>query len=222
MGIKRRTSSAWTDAAVLKRYTGTGWVDVSTSRRYNGKEWVPLWRPTGTYTGTYEPVEYASYYTASSQRIDAGIPEINGMPAIIQGSGNGKESGNISTMVFFPADRIKEDLYDSQIISASLQIRCYRSVAPVAGTYLLLHYGGGLEGCPDTWDGTDSGDADSGTPRVYEDTVVSVQLNTAVTNGLRDGTVKFLAFNSSGLPDYMYYGLFDASYLRLNIQYKYT
>ena len=69
MGIRRKKSSEWTDATVLRRYTGSEWVDVATSRRYNGTEWVPLWRPAGTYTKSYYPAEYASYYVTSSERI---------------------------------------------------------------------------------------------------------------------------------------------------------
>ena len=221
MGIKRRKSSEWTDVTVLKRCTGSGWIDITTSRRYNGREWVPLWRPSGTYTGTYAPTEYASYYMAGSERITSGIPEAGGMPVIIQGSGSGRSDSIVSTMIFFPIDDIREDLYDAQIISVSLSVLCVQASTRITGAYLLLHCGGGLDHCPEEWDGSDGGDADTGTPRVYENETFSVALNNAVAEGMRDGTVKYLAFNAAGLPDYRYFGLFDASCLRLNIQYKY-
>ena len=223
MGIKRRRSATeWTDAILLKRYTGSDWTDVTVSRRYNGSEWKPLWRPAGTYTGSYTPTEYASYYMSDSQRITSGIPSANGMPVIIQGSSTGKASGIVSTMLFFPSDTIMDDLYDSTILSASLELTCIRSSSSVTGTYLLLHYGGGITACPQTWDGTDSGDADSGTPRIFENGTVSVALNSAVSAGLRSGKVKYIALNAAGLSDSRYYGQFDASSVRLNIQYKYT
>lgn len=219
MSIKRMTANGWHRSGTFKRYTGTEWATTSTACRREGGQWIDIWQPSGSFTKSYELTQYASYTMANGQRV-TNVPLHSGTPVLMQGSSTGKTSDIVSTMMFFPTELMRNDLHDATLNYAVLELTCVDMSAPGVPGYLLLHYGSGYSECPAEWDGTDSGDADSGSPTVMFSRTSTYNVSLNVVKGLLDGSVDFLALNAISRRDYSYYMLFDASSARLILHYS--
>ena len=219
MSIKRRTGSSWEKTGAIKRFTGTEWVEASTACRRTDGQWIDIWQPSGSFTSSYELSDYASYRIATGERI-TDMPTCNGVPVLMQGSPDESSNTIVSTMMFFPTELMRNDLHDATLNYAVLELTCVDMSAPGVPGYLLLHYGSGYSECPAEWDGTDSGDADSGSPTVMFSRTSTYNVSLNVVKGLLDGSVDFLALNAISRRDYSYYMLFDASSARLILHYS--
>lgn len=219
MSITRRTNNGWEKVNTLRRYTSNGWQNVTTAKIYHDNQWMTAWRESGTFSKTYYPTEYASYNIASTKRV-TDITVTNDMPRMVQGSPSNTYGSIISTMIFFPLETIRNDLHDATISNVYLYLKRLSTRDDFPHGYVLIHYGGGFESCPENWDGSDSGDADSGTPYMTPDESKRITLNRAVGEGFRDGSVTFISLNAIGRKEGSCYNEFDASYTRLTINYS--
>lgn len=219
MSIKRRTGSSWQKTGSVKRFNGTAWETVSTSCRRTDGQWRNIWLPSGNFTSTYELTDYASYRISTGERI-TDVPMYNGAPVLMQGSPDEKLSTIISTLMFFPTDRIRNDLHDATLNSAVLRFKCVDTASHSSPAYALIHYGNAFSACPETWDGTDKGDADSTSPSVTYSRNGSYSLNLSVIRGLLDGKTTFLALNAASRPEDMFFFSADPASVTLTLTYS--
>ncbi len=215
MSLKRYNGSLWGDLGTRKRYTGTEFKELKFGKRYDGHSWVELWSSVGTYTKTYELSDYDTYYLKHSSNA-----EQKWKGQFAQGCAD-SDFPNLcyGAMLFFPLEQIAEDLSGSVIDSISIYLERVAQPHGMNNGSLLIHYGSKLTSPPSTWDGTDSGDADAGTPTLGLGQGSWFPLNIAVGEGLRDGRVTFLSMNASNRTGIYYYILFNASKTKLKITY---
>ena len=226
MSIKRYSGTAFADVSARKRYDGSKWVDLTVGKRYNGSTWVDLWT-----SGTTPPVDpdpptvqtHTKTYNLSSAQIYWGSGNKDNQSGsvidLIVGSYNNSKSTTRRTLMFFPLSTIRKDISGAEISKVELYLSRRNDSHGVATSNLYVKYGT-YSSAPSTWTGTDSGNADSGTPTFTRGQSKWITLNTAIGNGLRDGTVKCLALDADTNYSLSAYGRYVRSSTKLRITYK--
>lgn len=223
MAIKRYSGSAFVDAATRKRWNGSAWVDLTIGKRWDGSKWVDLWSSSGgggdtptvkTYTKTYN-LSSAQIYWGSGNKDNQSDSVID----LIVGSYGGTKATTRRTLMFFPLSTIKSDLSGATISKVELYLQRRNTSHGNASSSLYTKYGT-YSSAPTTWTGTDSGNADSGTPTFTRGQAKWITLNAAIGNGLRDGTIKCLALDADTNYNLSAYGRYVRSGTKLRITYK--
>jgi hypothetical protein len=84
---------------------------------------------------------------------------------------------------------------------------------------LYAKYSISYSSAPTTWDGTDSGAADSGTPTFTHGQAKWITLNNSIGTGMRDGSVKCLCLDADTNYDLSAYGRYVRADTKLRITY---
>lgn len=223
MSIKKYSGTAFTDVSSRKRWNGSAWVDLTVGKRWNGSAWVDLWSVTPTPTPTPTPTTYTKTYALSSAQIYWGSGnkdnQSDSVIDLIVGSYGGTKATTRRTLMFFPLSTIKSDLSGATISKVELYLQRRNTSHGNASSSLYAKYGT-YSSAPTTWTGTDSGNADSGTPTFTRGQAKWITLNNAIGNGLRDGTVKCLALDADTNYSLSAYGRYVRSSTKLRITYK--
>lgn len=222
MAIKRYSGSDFAEISKRKRWDGSSWVDLNVGRRWDGSKWVDLWSSSGggdtptvqTYTKTYN-LSSAQIYWGSGSKDN----QLGSVIDLIVGSYGGSKSTTRRTLMFFPLGTIKSDLSGATISKVELYLSRRNDSHGSATSNLYVKYGT-YSSAPTTWDGSDSGNADSGTPTYTRGQGKWITLNNAIGSGLRDGTVKCLALDADTNYSLSAYGRYVRSATKLRITYK--
>jgi len=116
MGINRYSNGTWNEIGDLKSFRGGEW-QTAELRRYTGAEWELLWPCHFTYTAQYPLSAYVVMAGYSTPR------QIESSALITGASNNAAASYIRDSLLFFPMDRMINDLAGSTILKATLQLR---------------------------------------------------------------------------------------------------
>ena len=225
MAIKRYAVTSFSDVSSRKRFDGTSWVELVIGKRFDGTSWVNLWSGSSTPDKPVEPTEqtYIKTYNLSSAQIYWGSEkkdnQSDSVVDLIVGSYSGSKSTTRRTLLFFPLSTIKSDLSGATISKVELYLHRRNTTHGNASSSLHVKYGT-YSSAPSTWDGTDSGAADSGTPTFMRGESKWITLSNSVANGFKNGTVNCLALDADTNYNMSAYGRYVRSETKLRITYK--
>lgn len=223
MSIKRYSGSDFTDVTTRKRYDGASWTELTIGKRYDGANWVDLWDSSSSGDTDNETTTYTKTYSLSSAQIYWGSGnkdnQSDSVIDLIVGSYGGTKATTRRTLMFFPLSTIKNDLAGATISKVELYLQRRNTAHGNATSSLHAKYGA-YTSAPTTWTGTDSGNADSGTPTFTRGQAKWISLNVAIGNGLRDGTIKCLALDADTNYNMAAYGRYIRSVTKLRITYS--
>lgn len=223
MSIKKYSGTAFTDVSTRKRWSGSAWIDLTVGKRWSGSAWVDLWSSTPEPTPTPTPTTYTKTYALSSAQIYWGSGSKDNQSSsgsdCIVGSYDGTKAKTRRTMLFFPLSTIKTDLTGATISKVELYLHRRNDNHGSAISSLYVKYGN-YASAPSTWDGSDSGNADSGTPTFTRGEDKWITLNNSIGTGLRDGTVKCLILDADTNYNLSAYGRYVRSEVKLRITYS--
>lgn len=222
MSIKRYNGSKFTEVTSRKRFDGNKWTDLTVGKRFDGSNWIDLWSyavdpdtPTEqTYTQTYK-LSSAQIYWGSGNQDNQSSSVID----MIVGSHGGTSSTNRRTLLFFPLSVIQSDLSGAVISKVELYLHRRNTAHGNATSSLYIKYGT-YTSAPSTWNGTDSGAADSNTPTFTRGESKWVTLLNSIGTGMRDGSVKCLCLDADSNYNMAAYGRYVRSETKLRITYK--
>lgn len=222
MSIKKYSGTAFADVSARKRWNGSAWVDLTVGKRWNGSAWVDLWSTTPEPPPTPTPTTYTKTYSLSSAQIywGSGSKDSQSGSVIdcIVGSYDGTKAKTRRTMLFFSLSTIKSDLAGATISKVELYLHRRNDSHGSATSNLYVKYGN-YASAPTTWDGSDSGAADSGTPTFTRGQAKWITLLNSVGDGLKNGTVKCLILDADTNYNLSAYGRYIRSDTKLRITY---
>lgn len=218
MSIRRNNGTQFTEVSSRKRCDGNNWVDLTVGKRYDGANWIDLWSEeetveTQTYVKTYSIVSSANYWGSGNK--DGQYPDL-----LIQGSHGGTLATTRRAMMLFDREQIAEDLQDAEIVSVRLKLQRANTAHGASGEgsiYVKMHDNASL---PTTWQGADSGNADSSTPTISRGETKWISLNNSVAEKLCSGEIEGLALDADSNYNLAAYIKFNKSVTCLEITYE--
>lgn len=222
MSMKKYNGSTFTEVTSRKRFDGKQWTDLTIGKRFNGINWIDLWS-TATVPDTPTEQTYTKTYKLSSAQIYWGSGNQDNQSSsvidMIVGSHGGTSSTNRRTLLFFPLSTIQSDLSGATVSKVELYLHRRNTAHGNATSSLYVKYGT-YSSAPSTWNGTDSGVADSGTPTFTRGEAKWITLLNSIGTGFRDGTVKCLCLDTDSNYNMAAYGRYIRSETELRITYK--
>ncbi len=220
MAIKRYSGANFADITARKRFDGTNWVALSVGKRYNGSNWVELWSDTSTdtdavttYVKTYAVSSSANYWGSGNK--DGQYPNL-----LIQGSHGSTLATTRRALMIFNRTQIAKDLSGAKIVSVRLRLQRVNTAHGASGAasiYVKTHDNSSL---PAVWKGSDSGNADSGTPTIARGETKWISLNNSVAEKLCSGEITGLALDADSNYTTAAYIKFNKATTLLEITYK--
>lgn len=222
MSIKKYINSSFNEVTSRKRFNGNSWENLTVGKRFDGSSWIDLWStavvpevPTEkTYTKTYN-LSSAQIYWGSGNQDNQSSSIID----MIVGSYGGSSSTNRRTLLFFPLSTIQSDLSGATISKVELYLHRRNTAHGNASSSLYVKYGT-YSSAPSTWNGSDSGVADSGAPAFTQGEAKWITLLNSIGTGMRDGSVKCLCLDTDSNYNMSAYGRYVRSDTMLRITYK--
>jgi hypothetical protein len=228
MSIKKYSGTAFSEVSARKRFSGGSWNDLTLGKRFNGSAWIDLWNtstisepetetpaPTvTTYTKTYQLSSAQIYWSSGSQDNQS-----SSVTDLIVGSYGGNSSTNRRTLLFFPLSAIQSDLSGATVSKVELYLHRRNTSHGNSSSNAYIKYGT-YSSAPSTWNGSDSGAADSGTPAFARGEAKWIILLNSVGTGMRDGSVKCLCLDSDTNYNLAAYGRYVRSDTALRITYE--
>lgn len=212
MAIKAHNGTAFAAVQNVKIHNGAGFEDVSQVKAYTKGAWQKIFPTSQTYTKTYALSDAEIYW-------GTGGKETGYSSQLIVGSYSSSNATARRSLMFFPLSQINSDLEGADIVSVELYLKRLNTTHGEANCYTCIKTHS-YSSAPSRWEnGTDTGNADSGTPVFTRGQAKWVTLLASVGNGLRDGTVKGLCLDADSNYALSRYGRFDRSAVKLRITY---
>ena len=215
MAIKVHNGTAFADVIDVKVHNGTNWEDPKEVRVFNGTDWNKVWPttvPVETLTTTWNVSGIWTY----GGNTDSIWPEYKNAP--IQGSYNGSKSTARRSILLFPYASIQTALAGATIEKVELYLKRLSSSHGASTAYACIKMHN-YSAKRTAWDGTDLGNADSGSPSFTRGQARWIELKTFVGEKLRDGTIKGLCLDADTNYDLSRYIKYDDN-IQLRITYS--
>lgn len=213
MAIKTYNGTGFVSVSAVKVKDGTEFSDVKQVNAYKDGKWQKVFPTAKQYTKTYSLSEAEIYW-------GTGGKETGYSSQLIVGSYGGGNQTARRSLMFFPVSTVKSDLKDAQIVSVRLYLKRLDTThgEEDCHTCIKTH---NYSSAPSRWEnGTDSGNADSGTPTFARGEGKWVDLLNSVGEGLRDGSIKGLCLDADSDYTLSRYGRFERSSVKLRITYS--
>ena len=218
MSMKRYTGSSFTALTTYKRWSGSKWIACTTAKRWSGSQWVNLIdvTPTGTVTKTYSLRMSQIYWNNGSQDNQKDTAD-----CLIHGTWSGGLSNARRSLLWFDS-AIQSDLAGATIDKVEIYLHRESGSHGSSGAGNVFIKTHNYSSKPSTWNGSDTGAADSGTPTLKRGAGAWFTLLNSVGTGLRDGTVRGIALdadNSTSITNYIRFNRTGSYPPKLRITY---
>lgn len=213
MAIKIHNGTQFKDISDVKIKNGAAFSDVARVKTKVGGAWQTVWERNTAKT-------YTKDYAIGSTQIywGTGGKEDDYKDQLIQGSYNSSLATSRRTLMMFPASTIAADLSGATIVSVQLYLKRVSSSHGNESCALCVKTHN-YSSLPSRWDGTDTGNADSGSPSFTRGQAKWITLSNSVAEGFRSGTVKGLCLDADATYSMGHYGRFQKSGTVLRITY---
>lgn len=213
MAIKTHNGTSFSNISDVRAFDGAEFKSVNAVNVYNGTAWEKVF-PDGAVSGTVKTWNVLSVWTY----LNSGSRQSAHLHEPIQGSYDGTAANARRSILLFDYAAIQAALKNAKIEKVELYLKRLNTSHGQATAYAAVKTHN-YSSAPTKWTGSDLGDADSGSPSFTRGQGKWVELNNAVGENLRDGTIKGLCLDADSnyaLSRYIKY----SSDIKLRITYS--